>query len=137
MSKCGREAHKKGSVTEVVCRQASSKYCQAPEKLTDPQEEVEEIVDELQEIGSVLAGIEEASCCKQRPRHKGVRQNELRNSMAEVDGQLFVTSQGEEFDSQFNYTKARLKQMEEVIVEAVNERNIHPVIFVREGRRGA
>ena len=84
-----------------------------------------------------MAGTEEASRSKQRPRHKGVRQNELRNGMAEVDRQLFVTSQGEEFDRQFIYTKARLKQMEEVIVEAVNERNIHPVIFVREGRRGA
>ena len=41
---------RKGAGTEVVCRQASRKYCQASKRLVELQEEVKEIVDSSQTI---------------------------------------------------------------------------------------
>ena len=54
----------KGAVAEVVCRKASSEYHQASGQLAELQEELEGVVEALQAIGLVLAGIEETSRSK-------------------------------------------------------------------------
>ena len=64
----------KGAVTEVVCREASSKYRHAPGQLAELQEEVEEIMEALQAVGLVLVGIKEAWCSKKRTRLRGVQE---------------------------------------------------------------
>ena len=79
-------------------------------------------MEALQEIGLVLAGIDEALRNKQHTRLRGVQEHELSNGIAKVDRQLLVTSKGEETPRLFNDTKDRIKQIEGAIVEAINER---------------
>ena len=80
-------------MSEVVYREASCKYRQASGKVAELQEEV---VEALQTIGSVLAGIKEALCSNQHTRHREMQKNELRKVMAYVDRRLLVTSKYEE-----------------------------------------
>ena len=68
-----------GAITEIFCREASGKYCQTSGLLAELQEEVEEVVEALQELRSLLAGIEEVSCSKQRANCRVVRERELRD----------------------------------------------------------
>ena len=51
---------RKGTVTKVLCQKINSKYCQASRQLTELQEQVEDILDMLKTMESVLADIQEA-----------------------------------------------------------------------------
>ena len=92
-------------------------------QLTELQEEEEEILDTLQAMEFVLSDIEETLRYKQRTRHRRLRQQKLEVNLAKVNIQLWVTCNGKRTDRQFIDTESKIKQIDNYIFEAMNQRS--------------
>ena len=102
-----------------MSKDGSNKFSQAAGQLTKFQEDVEEMAEALQVAGSALAETEKASLREAQAKQRSAQEDELARDMAEMSYQMQDSSQGKESNDLLIHTKARIKQIQLAIGEAM------------------